>query len=120
MGMIFNITPVPKPRMTQRDKWAKRPPVMRYRAFCAEIILKAGNFQLPDAYKVRFVMPMPKTWSAAKKQEMLGKPHQQTPDLDNLVKALNDAFLKEDKTIHHIDAEKYWGFFPCIIIDPMA
>ncbi|HHE6457291.1 TPA: RusA family crossover junction endodeoxyribonuclease, partial [Proteus mirabilis] len=30
---VFNIEPVPKPRMTQADKWKKRPPVLKYFAF---------------------------------------------------------------------------------------
>lgn len=36
----YPIVPVPKPRMTQRDKWQKRPAVMRYRAFCDEVRAK--------------------------------------------------------------------------------
>ena len=31
--MEYPIIPLGKPRMTQRDKWAKRPAVLRYRAF---------------------------------------------------------------------------------------
>ena len=34
-GCIYiPVTPVSKPRMTQRDKWKKRPCVLRYRAYC--------------------------------------------------------------------------------------
>lgn len=41
--MIFDITPVSKPRMTQRDKRPPvRPEVGRYRAFADEIRLKAN------------------------------------------------------------------------------
>ena len=32
----YDITPVPKPRQTQRDKWKRRDVVMRYRAFADE------------------------------------------------------------------------------------
>ena len=33
---VYHITPVPKPRMTQADRWRKRPCVVRYFAFCDE------------------------------------------------------------------------------------
>ena len=33
----YKIKPVPKPRMTQRDAWDKRPCVLRYRAFKDEV-----------------------------------------------------------------------------------
>lgn len=36
----YIITPVPKPRQTQADKWKQRPAVMRYRAFADEAPLK--------------------------------------------------------------------------------
>ncbi len=38
----FPIDVVGKPRMTQRDKWKKRPCVLRYRAFADELRLKVG------------------------------------------------------------------------------
>lgn len=31
--IILDIEPVAKPRMTKKDKWAKRPCVMKYRAY---------------------------------------------------------------------------------------
>ena len=34
---------------------------------------------------------MPKSWSLKKKKAMNGKPHRQTADIDNLLKALIDA-----------------------------
>jgi len=52
---------------------------------------------------------MPKSWSKKKKAEMLGQPHQQKPDIDNLLKALMDAVLPEDSHIYDIRATKYWG-----------
>ncbi len=106
----IQITPIPKPRMTQRDKWGKRMVVMRYRLFCDELRLKAGSFCLPDmGWHVVFIMPMPQSWSKKKRASMRGQWHQQKPDLDNLVKALCDAFRKDDSTICHFSAAKLWG-----------
>lgn len=112
----YAITPVPKPRMTQRDKWQKRPAVVRYRDFCNQCRELAVN--VPDfGAHVRFIMPMPNSWSAKKKAEMAGQPHQQRPDLDNLLKALFDATRKEDSGIYSISASKEWGDTGMIIIN---
>lgn len=40
---------------------------------------------------------------------MSGKPHQQKPDIDNLVKSVLDALLIEDKNVYRVLAEKYWA-----------
>jgi len=40
---------------------------------------------------------------------MLGKPHQQKPDIDNLVKSLLDAVLDDDSSVYEIRAVKFWG-----------
>ena len=53
-------------------------------------------------------MPMPKSWSKKRKAKLLGKPHQQIPDLDNLIKALNDCLRDEDKYIWEVNASKTW------------
>jgi len=52
---------------------------------------------------------MPKSWSQKKKKEMNGKPHRQTADIDNLLKALIDALLSEDKQVWDVHASKRWG-----------
>ena len=44
--VIFRVTPIGKPRMTQRDRWKKRPPVVRYHAFKDQ--LRACLVPLPD------------------------------------------------------------------------
>ena len=45
-SVVYPITPVPKPRMTRRDRWAKRPCVLRYWAFKDEVRLR--RVSLPD------------------------------------------------------------------------
>lgn len=115
MKVIYKITPCPKPRMTRRDKWAKRPSVMKYREF-KDCVREAKVHLPPFGAHVVFVMPMPESWSAKKKDEMLGQPHVQKPDLDNLIKALGDATYEDDSKIYNISATKTWGRTGSIII----
>ena len=106
--MIYEITPVPKPRMTQRDKWAKRPAVIRYRDFCDQV--RAAGIEVnQQGSEIAFNLPMPVSWSKKKRSEMDGQPHKQKPDLDNLIKALLDAVHKEDCEIWSLSAEKRWS-----------
>lgn len=108
--ITFNVTPVGKPRMTQRDKWKKRPPVLRYYQFKDEINLAAKQIDYvpADELKLVFYLPMPKSWSYKKRREMRGRPHQQKPDTDNLTKAFKDALCEDDSYIWHEDCAKYW------------
>lgn len=117
---LFRIDPIAKPRMTRSDKWNERPAVLRYWAFKDELQREAGRqgFILPPAFTVTFYIPMPQSWSKAKKQRYLHKPHQQKPDLDNLIKALNDSLASEDDTyIWFVNACKVWALEGAIMID---
>ena len=62
-------------------------------------------------------MPMPKSWSGKKQKEMDRQPHQQKPDLDNLLKGLGDAVYDDDSGIHQIEARKIWGKQGMLIIE---
>lgn len=106
--MKFEVDPVPKPRMTQRDKWAKRPAVLRYRAFCDQVRLAGVSVPESGAHIV-FHLPMPASWSKRKRAEMEGQPHQQKPDVDNLAKALMDACLEEDQGVWDVRVTKVWA-----------
>ena len=114
--MDYPITPVPKPRMTQRDKWSKRKSVLKYWAFKDEVRLHKVNLPGRGAH-VTFILPMPKSWPRKKKSELNRKPHQQKPDIDNLGKALLDAIFDEDCQIWDIRLTKIWGYEGKIIID---
>ena len=105
--MIYEITPVPKPRMTRGDAFQKRPRGTHYRAFKQECLLKRVRCCSGD--DVTFTLPMSKSWSLKKRIEFDGEPHTQTPDLDNLLKALWDACTENDAHIHTITARKIWG-----------
>ena len=106
--MFYDITPCAKPRQTRRDKWLTpaRPCVAKYRAFKDECRLK--NVKLYSKMHIIFYMPMPKSCSKKKRRELLGMPHMETPDLDNLIKGLLDI-LDEDSHIHEIHAQKVWA-----------
>lgn len=107
---IYPITPVAKPRQTQKDKWLNppRPCVAKYRAFKDEVRL--SKVEIPESgFHILFVLPIPKSWSNQKQQEMCWQGHRQTPDLDNLCKALFDAIYKNDSVIWDYWATKLWG-----------
>lgn len=104
--VTYQITPCAKPRMTQRDVWKKRPCVLKYRSFKDQCV--EAKLELFESMAIRFYLPMPASWSKKKVSEMLGRPHTQRPDLDNLTKGLLDI-LEEDSIIWRIDAAKYWS-----------
>ena len=61
---------------------------------------------------------MPKSWSRKKREQLDGQPHLQKPDLDNLAKALLDAFYRDrdDAHVWRFSAiEKRWAEEGCII-----
>lgn len=112
------LPPHPKPRMTRADKWKKRPVVVSYRQWCDSLRLLMSE-PLPPAYEVTFHIPMPPSWSKKKKAAMLGQPHQQRPDIDNLLKALQDALCDEDSHFWQIHATKLWAEEGAISIRPL-
>ena len=80
----FEVDPIGKPRMTQSDRWKKRPATDRYWELKSKLKLIAGiyKFVMPDSgYHMIFYIAMPKSWSAKKKEQFDGKPHQSKPDM---------------------------------------
>ena len=118
--IVIDIVPVPKPRMTRSDKWKKRKCVVNYFKFKDEINrhLKASDIHYNGVLKaIDFIIPMPQSWSKAKKIEMEGEYHRQKPDLDNLLKCIKDCILKDDSIIYeYVSIRKYWGKTGKIII----
>ena len=116
---VFNINPQPKPRMVKSDAWSGRKCVADYWRYKDELNLQRKGFEITNGMDYMFIMPMPKSWSNKKKLEMNCKPHQQKPDLDNLIKALWDCLLVDDSIIWHIkEAKKIWGNVGKILISP--
>lgn len=98
--------------MTRSDRWKKRKCVVEYYKFKDELNAQAKRLgYVPEVpLSIHFVIPMPKSWSKKKKREMLGKGHESTPDLDNLIKAFKDCLLKEDSWVSRYgEMSKTWG-----------
>lgn len=112
---LYPVVPVPKPRQTQSDRWKQRPAVMRYRAFCDDLRARKCTFPESGSHVI-FHMPMPASWSKKKRAEMLGQPHRQKPDVDNLTKAVLDAVLKDDSGVWDMRTTKIWSDIGCIEI----
>ena len=111
-SIIILTNPMGAVRQTKRDKWKKRPVVERYHQFRDDLryACKSNNFELGDTFEIIFYIPMPKSWSKKKMIKMYDTPHNQKPDIDNLVKAVMDALMTDDKKVWKILAEKRWAF----------
>lgn len=109
MRFELPVCPVPKPRQTRSDVWKQRPCVVRYREFADEV--RSHGVTVENGDRITFVI---ETNIRARH----GRPHEQRPDIDNLLKALLDATLKEDCRIHTLGAlRKVWGESGRIIIE---
>lgn len=103
--------PMGKPRMTQRDKFVKRPKVQRYWAFKDAIRLAAGPLPpLPELVLVAAHVAMPKSWKKKKMAAHAGKPCRSRPDWDNIGKAVCDSLFDEDCCIWLGMTMKHWCY----------
>lgn len=101
--------PMGKPRMTQQDRWKKRPVVLRYRQYCDLIRACAGK--IPDdpfAIVVYAHIAMADSWSRRKKDAERGKLCRLRPDYDNIAKAVGDALFDEDSLLGGGTCWKFW------------
>ena len=71
--------------------------------------VKLHKINYVSGQHVIFHLPMPPSWSKAKRAKMDGMPHKQKPDIDNLFKALADSIYDDDCQIWKISAEKRWS-----------
>lgn len=116
MKLVIPGKPIGKPRMTQQDRWKKRPRVVRYRQWSdlARVCVLEQIGQLPDPEQIEslswvaYFMP-PKSWSAKRKAEAIGTLHRQKPDRDNIDKAVLDSLFDRDQAIAAGRIEKRWG-----------
>lgn len=90
-----NVEPIGAPRMTQRDRWAKRECVLRYWAFKDAVRSAAESHQTelltgPLQVDISFFMPRQKAkiW---KTKPMPRYRSSTKPDIDNLFKAATDS-----------------------------
>lgn len=114
---IYPITPMGKPRITRSTKFSGN--AKRYYAWRDQARLL--NVEVPPAGAlVAFVVPMPASWSNAKKMRRQWTLHEQTPDVDNMVKALLDAAYTDDRRVSTLLPIKVWGWQGEIRIVPQG
>lgn len=119
---IFEIAPCSAPRMTRSDKWKTNPNhadprkrqrecVRKYFAYKKEfkLICMLANYKLEKCIDVCFVIEMPESWSEKKKKLMDFTLHEQRPDRDNMLKALQDSFDLDDGIVSDGRTLKIWG-----------
>ena len=109
--MIYHANPRTYHRMTQKSIWTDKS-----RAYIDwKKDLQSLGFGIPNSGAiVVFRVPMPKSWSKAKKNLMRDRAHTQRPDLSNLLKAAEDAARygqpKGDQEIwHYAGLMKRWS-----------
>ena len=109
--LIHHVTvdPVAKPRMTRRDKWERRPAVVRYRAYADALRAALPRGVRGGAFHLTFQLAMPRSWTKAKRTRMNGNPHRSKPDIDNLIKGVLDALMPDDAHVWKVTAEKTWA-----------
>ena len=115
-SVTLHTKPIGKPRMTRRDKWAKRPCVVRYREWAdelrAEVTRQIGQLPEPeDIVDVSWTAEFepPPSWSKKKRAAHIGELHRQKPDRDNIDKAVLDTLWEEDSGIAAGTLRKVWS-----------
>lgn len=119
----YNITPMPYTIRTHQGRFSDK--AKRYHAWLEHARRMRITFP-PAGANIVFIIPMPASWGKHKRFEMCGEPHTQTPDLSNLLKALEDAVyhkrnkdrkIRNDKIISSYGkVEKIWGTKGAIVI----
>jgi Holliday junction resolvase RusA-like endonuclease len=126
---LLDVIPMGKPRMTQSDKWKTNPhhkdPKKRQRQAVTDYYhykdhvlqsCKELGYEMGGHIDILFLIPMPQSWSKKKKSLMDRMPHKQTPDVDNLVKALMDTLKKDDSDVWKTTLESRWAYKGSIVI----
>ena len=123
--ITFNVTPISHLRTTQGDRIFFRIPreklfpsglrrlerIEQYNKYKIAILAIANSHKFTFPYigaVMKFYLPVPKSWSDKKKKLHHLQYHTSRKDLDNLIKGVLDAMMKEDKHIAHFEAAKYW------------
>lgn len=108
--------PISAPRMTRRDKWAKRPCVVKY--FAWRDLARLSARRLPDPELVEHIevsalFPLPRRPRAG---QVNGGPHRQKPDVDNILKAVLDALFGQDQAIPSAKITKSYNRYPGTVV----
>tara|TARA_R110002020_G_scaffold37893_2_gene114472 strand:- start:656 stop:1051 length:396 start_codon:yes stop_codon:yes gene_type:complete len=117
--------PSMKPRMTRRDKWMQRPTVLRYRAWALIAWMEAQRCGLrvaltgPTTVHAIAYFEIPRSYSRKRREALGGQPHTLRGDVDNIGKAILDAFWPEsDAAVHDLHVVKRWddGQGPRVVV----
>jgi len=112
--------PVPKPRMTRRDRWMPSKAVQRYH-FWADLVrvmgrslFKGGPLHMPVIIRATFYLPIPKSVSRPERLRRSATPHVIKPDLKNLIAGLEDAlngtaWHDDSQIVGYDQCRKVWG-----------
>lgn len=117
---VFNITPIPAPRMTQgqikflhihdgalsRQDLATKRRIKNYFAYKDAVLALSRKirFAMPESgFHIKFFLP-----HRLQRPELEGTPHQQKPDTDNMLKAFKDALCSRDQAIWDYRVTKLW------------
>jgi Holliday junction resolvase RusA-like endonuclease len=127
--IILNITPQTAIRTVQGDRIFFKIPrnklrkeglkrlcrIERYNQYKVDLnaLAKEKRFIFPhQGAAIHFFIPCPPSWSKKKKAKYHGTIHQSTPDLSNLLKAVEDGLFLQDKHIAHLSGlSKRWVDF---------
>lgn len=115
--IILDIAPRPAPRVTHQGRFSQR--ALDYEQWKTDLWFlwahhrPEGEVLPPIPFGLKFHIEMPPSWSNKKRLARHGLPHCQTPDLDNLQKAVVDAlFPKKRGGDSHLwkvlECEKVW------------
>lgn len=122
---ILKVSPQTHVRATQNDKILFRIPeeelfpegllrkkrLQKYNQYKADLFeaSREVKFIMPESNSwVQFYVPVPRSWTKKKKDAHHMEPHQSKPDNDNLIKAMKDAIMKEDKKVWDYRITKRW------------
>jgi Holliday junction resolvase RusA-like endonuclease len=122
---ILYITPETHVRATQSDKiffqipedkllpsgLRRKKRLMKYNNYKVALFeaSREAGFIMPDfGARVTFYIPVSASWSNKKKLAHHMMPHQLKPDLDNLIKAMKDSIMQEDKGVWNYSLSKRW------------
>lgn len=121
-SFIIHVEPMGAVRFTRAQMFSKTLPktkrasIDRYFVFKKAVqdqVVEQNNGELPhipDEAICFFYLPMPDSWSEAKKAEMNGTPHRPKPDRDNIEKGVLDALFSNDSAVWKGSQEKRWCY----------
>ena len=113
---FIDIDPQPYVRRTRQGRFS--PAAKKYHKWLNDfrwLCKEQGLETLPDAgTRLNFYIAMPRSWPKGQRRAMLGKGHHtpkgKSKDLDNLMKAVNDALRpSDDGNIYHQSGCKMWA-----------